>query len=169
MHTFEQFLETSARQINDELTAQPGRQATGELTSFGTRNGSRRSSWVAGATGSRSRRRTGRKVELPRPRSTARDRRRTWNPSELNNFDYPDDVPELDDFDGVHCPMGTHIRRANPRGAQIVQRSANYTRPLVRRGMPYGPPYDPAHPDDGVTAGCSATSCAQAFSRSTKP
>jgi deferrochelatase/peroxidase EfeB len=75
------------------------------------------------------------------------------DPAELNNFDYPDDVAALDDYDGVHCPMGSHIRRANPRGAQIVQRSANFTRPLVRRGMPYGPPYDPAHPDDGQPRG----------------
>ena len=49
--------------------------------------------------------------------------------------------------------MSAHIRRANPRGSQIVQRSANYTRPLVRRGMPYGPPYDPASPDDGHRRG----------------
>jgi hypothetical protein len=75
------------------------------------------------------------------------------DPAQLNNFDYPDDVPALDDYDGVHCPLGSHIRRANPRGAQIVQRSANYTRPLVRRGMPYGPPYDPAQPDDGHRRG----------------
>lgn len=71
----------------------------------------------------------------------------------LNNFDYPDEDPTLDDFDGVHCPMGAHIRRTNPRGSQIVQRSANYTRPLVRRGIPYGPPYDPARPHDGQHRG----------------
>jgi deferrochelatase/peroxidase EfeB len=46
------------------------------------------------------------------------------------------------------CPYGAHIRRCNPRGAQIVQRVANHSRRLVRRGMPYGPAYvhDPAKP-----------------------
>src|SRR5205085_11957561 len=31
---------------------------------------------------------------------------------------------------------------ANPRGGKIVQRVANHTRRLVRRGMPYGPRFD---------------------------
>jgi len=42
------------------------------------------------------------------------------------------------------CPYGAHIRRCNPRGGQIVQRVANNSRRLVRRGVPYGPAYDPA-------------------------
>ena len=75
------------------------------------------------------------------------------DPAYLNDFDYIDEVADLDDFDGTHCPLGAHIRRTNPRGSQIVQRSANFTRPIVRRGMPYGPPYDPAHPHDGERRG----------------
>jgi hypothetical protein len=54
------------------------------------------------------------------------------------------------DFDFVgdsRCPYGAHIRRSNPRGGQIVQRVANHSRRLVRRGMPYGPAFDPAKPD----------------------
>jgi deferrochelatase/peroxidase EfeB len=51
------------------------------------------------------------------------------------NFDYVGDS---------RCPYGAHIRRCNPRGGQIVQRIANNSRRLVRRGMPYGPTYDPA-------------------------
>ena len=51
------------------------------------------------------------------------------------NFDYVGDS---------RCPYGAHIRRCNPRGGQIVQRIANNSRRLVRRGVPYGPPYDPA-------------------------
>jgi deferrochelatase/peroxidase EfeB len=52
------------------------------------------------------------------------------------------------DYDGEsRCPHGAHIRRCNPRGGQIVQRVANNSRRLVRRGMPYGPPYDPAKRD----------------------
>jgi hypothetical protein len=45
------------------------------------------------------------------------------------------------------------MRRCNPRGGPIVQRIANYTRRLVRRGMTYGPvvdkaqPFDPEKPD----------------------
>ncbi len=56
------------------------------------------------------------------------------------DFDYSDDL------DGVRCPMGSHLRRANPRSAKIVQRVANHTRRLVRRNMPYGPEFDPANP-----------------------
>jgi hypothetical protein len=80
------------------------------------------------------------------------------NDFNLNNFDYTNDVidtrdDKFDDFDGVRCPLGAHIRRTNPRGARIVQRSANNTRRIVRRGMPYGPPFDPQHPDDGKPRG----------------
>ena len=58
-----------------------------------------------------------------------------------NDFDY------VDDPEGLKCPYGSHIRRGNPRGGKIVQRVSNHTRRLVRRGFPYGPPYDPARPD----------------------
>jgi deferrochelatase/peroxidase EfeB len=52
------------------------------------------------------------------------------------------------DYDGEsRCPYGAHIRRCNPRGGQIVQRVANNSRRLVRRGVPYGPAYDPAKRD----------------------
>jgi deferrochelatase/peroxidase EfeB len=53
-----------------------------------------------------------------------------------SNFDYVGDGAS-------RCPHGAHIRRCNPRGGQIVQRIANNSRRLVRRGMPYGPPYEP--------------------------
>jgi deferrochelatase/peroxidase EfeB len=67
--------------------------------------------------------------------------------------DTPDPNADLTDFDYVgvgdaRCPHGAHIRRCNPRGGQIVQRIANNSRRLVRRGVPYGPPYDPAKPRD---------------------
>lgn len=69
--------------------------------------------------------------------------------------DAPDPNADLTDFDYVgvgdaRCPHGAHIRRCNPRGGQIVQRIANNSRRLVRRGVPYGPPYtyDPAKPRD---------------------
>jgi deferrochelatase/peroxidase EfeB len=65
----------------------------------------------------------------------------TPNPSpkvDLTNFDYDR---------ASACPYGAHVRRCNPRGGQIVQRVANNSRRLVRRGMPYGAAYDPAKPD----------------------
>ena len=40
---------------------------------------------------------------------------------------------------GEGCPFGAHIRRMNPRGDGLAQRRP---RPLMRRGMPYGPAYD---------------------------
>jgi deferrochelatase/peroxidase EfeB len=66
----------------------------------------------------------------------------TPNPSKKvsnTDFDYDRDS---------RCPYGAHIRRCNPRGSQIVQRVANHSRRLVRRGMAYGPAYvyDPAKP-----------------------
>ena len=75
--------------------------------------------------------------------------------------DTPDPDPKIDkdqwsNFDyGPHakCPYGAHTRRCNPRGGAIVQRIANNTRRLVRRGVPYGPAYDPKNPDDGIERG----------------
>jgi deferrochelatase/peroxidase EfeB len=67
--------------------------------------------------------------------------------------DVPDPNVSMANFDYVgvsdsRCPHGAHIRRCNPRGGQIVQRIANNSRLLVRRGVPYGPPFDPAKPSD---------------------
>lgn len=62
----------------------------------------------------------------------------------------PSKKVSLTDFDYTHgdgCPYGAHTRRANPRGGKIVQRAANHTRRVVRRGIPYGDPFDPAKPD----------------------
>jgi deferrochelatase/peroxidase EfeB len=70
----------------------------------------------------------------------------------LNDFDYVNGDPALDDTNGFRCPIGAHIRRGNPRSQQIVG-SANHTHRIVRRGMPYGPPYDPSRPYDGVPRG----------------
>jgi deferrochelatase/peroxidase EfeB len=65
--------------------------------------------------------------------------------------DAPDPNVNKSNFDYVgesRCPYGAHIRRCNPRGGQIVQRVANNSRRLVRRGMPYGPFYDPTKSRD---------------------
>jgi deferrochelatase/peroxidase EfeB len=73
---------------------------------------------------------------------------------QLNEFDYapgPGHTTWYDDVDGRRCPIGSHIRRLNPRGSLVMGRP--HSRRLVRRGMPYGPPYDPANPEDGVERG----------------
>jgi deferrochelatase/peroxidase EfeB len=65
--------------------------------------------------------------------------------------DAPDPLISYTNFEydrASRCPAGSHIRRANPRGGQIVQRIAHSTRRLVRRGMSYGPDFDPANPDN---------------------
>jgi deferrochelatase/peroxidase EfeB len=60
------------------------------------------------------------------------------NDPRLNDFDYVERDP-----DGEICPIGAHIRRTNPRGGHIVQRGSNRSRALIRRGIPYGPAWDP--------------------------
>lgn len=59
------------------------------------------------------------------------------------------DSPESDfdytgDEHGHHCPFGSHVRRMNPRDAHIVH--GRRVRPLIRRGMPYGPEWKPLAP-----------------------
>jgi deferrochelatase/peroxidase EfeB len=74
--------------------------------------------------------------------------------AELNDFDYapgPGHTTFYDDFDGRRCPVGSHIRRLNPRGALVMGKP--HSRRLVRRGMPYGPPYDPDQPNDKAERG----------------
>jgi Dyp-type peroxidase family len=71
----------------------------------------------------------------------------------LNFFDYVDAEgrPELGDPLGRRCPIGSHIRRANPRSSRVAGSGLSHR--IVRRGLPYGPPYDPEHPDDGHERG----------------
>ena len=58
---------------------------------------------------------------------------------------------------GLRCPVGSHIRRVNPRGQPVagqgVPGGSNNTHRLIRRGMPYGPAYDPSKPYDGIERG----------------
>ncbi|MFL5384390.1 MAG: Dyp-type peroxidase [Longimicrobiaceae bacterium] len=66
---------------------------------------------------------------------------------QLNAFHYVSTDPAQDDTLGLRCPIGSHIRRNNPRDMAVVStQSVNHR--IVRRAMPYGPAYDPAHPDD---------------------
>lgn len=67
----------------------------------------------------------------------------------LNDFDY---VGEFGDERGYKCPIGSHIRRMYPRGQRVAGNN-NHLHRIVRRGIPYGPPYDPEHPNDGAERG----------------
>lgn len=49
-----------------------------------------------------------------------------------NNFTYRDDM------DGAKCPLGAHVRRANPRDSILFNGKLASRRRIVRRGMPYG-------------------------------
>jgi deferrochelatase/peroxidase EfeB len=74
--------------------------------------------------------------------------------SAINRFDYgpsPEHPLYLEDADGHRCPAGGHVRRLNPRSAPAM--GLRGTHRILRRGMPYGPPLDPHHPDDGIERG----------------
>ena len=76
-------------------------------------------------------------------------------PEQFNSFDYvpTEAMPDaFDDRRGYRCPIGAHIRRMNPRHSTVAGNSG-LKRRIVRRGLPYGPPYDPRHPDDGIERG----------------
>ena len=55
------------------------------------------------------------------------------DPAAINDFSYADDP------DGLRCPIGAHIRRANPRDARgfFDGRLSNRHR-IIRRGRTYG-------------------------------
>jgi len=78
------------------------------------------------------------------------------SPEQLNDFEYvnPDGSG---DPRGLCCPVGAHIRRINPRGQPVagqgIPGGSNNTHRLIRRGMPYGPVYDPSKPYDGIERG----------------
>lgn len=87
--------------------------------------------------------------------------RASGNPYESSpDTPFPDRKISRTNFDygpQARCPAGAHMRRGNPRGGHIVQRIANYSRRLVRRGMSYGPDFDVASFDpthrDGAERG----------------
>jgi len=74
----------------------------------------------------------------------------------LNDFDYVN-ADGSGDPRGLRCPVGAHIRRINPRGQPVTGQGenggSNNTHRLIRRGMPYGPAYDPLLPYDGIERG----------------
>jgi len=62
----------------------------------------------------------------------------------FNDFGYAGDT------EGFRCPLGSHIRRANPRDSASLGLAVANRHRMIRRGMPYGPelPGD-ALSDDG--------------------
>ncbi len=77
-------------------------------------------------------------------------------PEQMNNFEYVN-ADGSGDPKGLRCPVGAHMRRINPRGQPVtgqgVPGGSNNTHRLIRRGLPYGPTYDPRKPYDGVERG----------------
>jgi Dyp-type peroxidase family len=72
------------------------------------------------------------------------------DPSRNNNFLYHDDDPR-----GLLCPVGSHIRRANPRdGFKEELIGVNRLHRMIRRGTSYGPPLPTGvGQDDGAERG----------------
>jgi Dyp-type peroxidase family len=70
------------------------------------------------------------------------------DPQRRNNFTY-----EGDD-QGLRCPLGSHLRRSNPRSTPLKRSTAVRRHRLIRRGVEYGPHLkDGALEDDGVDRG----------------
>jgi Dyp-type peroxidase family len=78
-----------------------------------------------------------------------------------NAFSYADD-PQ-----GRRCPVGAHVRRANPRESLPFHGALVNRHRLIRRGIPYGPPLPPGAGDDGTDRGvvfmCLQASIARQF------
>ncbi len=75
---------------------------------------------------------------------------------QMNNYEYVN-ADGSGDPKGLCCPVGAHMRRINPRGQPVTGQGeaggSNNTHRLIRRGLPYGPNYDPTQPYDGVKRG----------------
>ena len=67
--------------------------------------------------------------------------------TKINDFRYAGDPL------GLRCPVGAHVRRANPRDGEGVGAVMTTRHRIVRRGLPYGPPLPPGAPDDGADRG----------------
>jgi len=69
------------------------------------------------------------------------------DPQRTNDFNYA----KMDPY-GYGCPLGSHIRRMNPRDTAVnMQR-----RKMIRRGGTYGPPLPENAPEDGIERGIAA-------------
>jgi deferrochelatase/peroxidase EfeB len=77
-------------------------------------------------------------------------------PEQMNDYEYVN-ADGSGDPKGLRCPVGAHMRRINPRGQPVTGQGqpggSNNTHRLIRRGLPYGPTYDPKLPYDGIKRG----------------
>jgi Dyp-type peroxidase family len=70
------------------------------------------------------------------------------DPQRRNNFTY------AGDDQGLRCPLGSHLRRSNPRATPLKRATAVRRHRLIRRGVEYGPHLpDNVMEDDGVDRG----------------
>ena len=72
------------------------------------------------------------------------------DPRRNNNFDYAKDP------NGRRVPLGSHIRRMNPRDTKLTRLTDVNIHRIIRRGTTYGAPYDPnalSEADDEVPRG----------------
>lgn len=71
------------------------------------------------------------------------------------------------DSDGLRCPVGAHVRRANPRDSLPFEGKLVNRHRLIRRGIPYGEPLAEGAADDGEDRGvifmCLQASIARQF------
>jgi Dyp-type peroxidase family len=69
----------------------------------------------------------------------------------LNDFGFSRDAY------GFNCPLGAHIRRANPRDTLLTDKKESITtvkrHRMIRRGRPYGPPVADRYSPDGQSRG----------------
>jgi Dyp-type peroxidase family len=83
------------------------------------------------------------------------------DPARVNAFSYADDPA------GLRCPVGSHLRRANPRESLRFHGALVNRHRIIRRGIPYGPPLAPGAQDDGAERGvvfmCLQASIARQF------
>jgi Dyp-type peroxidase family len=76
----------------------------------------------------------------------------------LNDFRYGSDRK------GMSCPLGAHIRRANPRDAMGWRGLLTKRHRIIRRGMPYGPSFDlDPEADRGLMFVCYQASISRQF------
>ena len=70
------------------------------------------------------------------------------DPQRRNDFTY------AGDNDGLRCPLGSHLRRTNPRATPLKRATALRRHRLIRRGVEYGPHLpEGALEDDGIDRG----------------
>jgi len=69
------------------------------------------------------------------------------DPARVDDFRYDDDAA------GLRCPLGAHIRRANPRDALGWGGALSLRHRMIRRGVSYGPPPEDPDVEDGVDRG----------------